>query len=103
MGGGCLRAELFVLIPMRASSELLGMRPVVNLDSFGSNNKAEAAEGERTEHLHIFLKNVCNYPEIFECLPCIAQLVPDKGLGLLSATITQIINKSISLTVPSSS
>lgn len=50
---------------MRPFRELLRMRLMVNADSFNSINKPEAAEGERTEHLHIFLKTVCNYPKIY--------------------------------------
>lgn len=37
------------------------MRLMVNLGAFSSINKPETAEGERVEHLHIFLENVCNY------------------------------------------
>jgi len=41
------------------------MRLMVNSDCFNSINKPETTEGERTEHLHIFLKTVCNYPKIY--------------------------------------
>lgn len=86
---------------MKPSHEQL-VRLLLSSDSLRSVNKPETAKGERTEHLHISFKTVQLPKDIFECLPCIAQLVPDKGLGLLSATITQIINKAISLAASSS-